>query len=223
MHIRIANMSTALSPALSKKFRFFSFLSMFLLVFVHGYNLNNRYLQPFTFVDEPMTLTAWTEYFLANGLFRFRIPMLFAISGYLFAVYDNKPHKERILKRVRTLLVPYFLWSVIGLLTAVLLANWSWTEAAVYRTHLQPVSKPFSQYGFSDWASALLWPTAFQLWFIRCLFVYNLMYPWLKAGLAKKPWLLFGFFGLLWLSSLGFVLIEGEGLLFFSLGIWLAK
>src|SRR5688500_1276406 len=135
-------MATALSPELSKKFRFFSFISMLLLVFVHGYNLNNRYLQPFTFVEEPMTLTAWMEYFLANGLFRFRIPMLFAISGYLFAWYDEKPHKKRINKRVKTLLVPYFLWSIIGLMTAVLLTNWSWTEAAVYRAHLQPTDKP---------------------------------------------------------------------------------
>jgi fucose 4-O-acetylase-like acetyltransferase len=216
-------MATALPPELSKKFRFFSFLSMLLLVFVHGYNLNDRYLQPFTPVNEPMTLTAWTEYFLANGLFRFRIPMLFAISGYLFAWYDDKPHKERIKKRVKTLLVPYFLWSVIGLATAVVLTNWSWTETAVYSARLQPTNKFFEQYGMADWLYALLWPTAFQLWFIRCLFVYNLLYPWLKAGLAKRPWVLFLFFSLLWLSSLGFVIIEGEGLLFFTLGIWLAK
>ena len=65
----------------SKKFKFFSFLSMVLLVYVHGYNLQNSYLQPFSTVHEPLTVTTFTEYFLANGLFRFRIPMLFIISG----------------------------------------------------------------------------------------------------------------------------------------------
>lgn len=30
----------------SKKFRFWAFISMVLLVFVHGYNLNQGYLQP---------------------------------------------------------------------------------------------------------------------------------------------------------------------------------
>lgn len=73
----------------SRKFRFFSFLSMILLVYVHGYNLNDAYLQPFTLVQEPFTFTAFFEYLTANGLFRFRIPLLFVISGYLFALQDQ--------------------------------------------------------------------------------------------------------------------------------------
>jgi fucose 4-O-acetylase-like acetyltransferase len=79
-----------MSPFLSKKFRLYTFLSMVLLVFVHAYTLNNRYLQPFTTVDEPITFNTFTPYFLANGIFRFRIPMLFLISGYLFTLRDNK-------------------------------------------------------------------------------------------------------------------------------------
>jgi fucose 4-O-acetylase-like acetyltransferase len=93
----------------SQKFRFYSFLSMTLLVFVHGYNLNVRYLQPFTVVDEHLTVNTFLQYFLANGIFRFRIPMLFIISGYLFASRDTKPYGERVKRRLQTLLVPYLL------------------------------------------------------------------------------------------------------------------
>src|SRR4051812_5921802 len=121
-----------MNPFLSKKFRFYSFISMVLLVFVHGYNLHDRYMQPWTVVGEPMNITTFTEYFLANGIFRFRIPMLFAISGYLFALYDEKPHWQRVGKRARTLLLPYLIWSVIGLLIAVLFAQWSVTRDIVY-------------------------------------------------------------------------------------------
>ncbi len=196
---------------------------MVLLVFVHGYNLNNRYLQPFTPVEEAMSANAFAQYFFANGIFRFRIPMLFIISGYLFALHDDQPHKVRIRKRLRTVLLPYFIWSIIGLLIAVVLSQWSATREAVYQTRLQPVNKPFETYTFGNWVSAVLWPTSYQLWFLRCLFVYNLLYPLLLKGISKMPVVLFTVFTLMWLSTFGIVLIEGEGLLFFTLGIWLCK
>ncbi len=212
-----------MNPFLSKKFRFYSFLSMVLLVFVHGYNLHDRYMQPWTLVDEPLNFTTFTEYFLANGIFRFRIPMLFAISGYLFAMHDETPHWQRIRKRARTLLLPYFIWSMIGLLIAVLLANWTVTRDVVYNSHLQPSDKKFGDYSIAEWVSAILWPTSFQLWFLRCLFMYNMLYPWLLKGVSKAPKIIFAIFGFLWLSTFGVILLEGEGLLFFSLGIWLCK
>ncbi len=43
-----------LSAFNSQKFRFWSFISMALLVFVHGYNLNQGYLQPWTIPGEPL-------------------------------------------------------------------------------------------------------------------------------------------------------------------------
>jgi fucose 4-O-acetylase-like acetyltransferase len=105
-----------LSAEVSAKFKFWSFVSMILLVFVHGFNMELRYLQPWTITNEPFTMTGFIEYFLANGLFRFRIPMLFIISGYLYALHDYKPNNQRIGKRSRTLLLPYLLWSAFGLL-----------------------------------------------------------------------------------------------------------
>ena len=212
-----------MNPFLSQKFRFYSFLSMFLLVFVHGYNLHERYLQPWSLVNEDLKFTTFTEYFLANGIFRFRIPMLFAISGYLFALHDEKPFTSRMAKRVKTLLLPYFLWSIIGLLIAVLLTTFPLTRNVVYNTHLQPSDKLFGAYKLEDWFGALLWPTSFQLWFLRCLFFYNLLYPLLLKGINKMPVILFSFFTLLWIVTFGVVLLEGEGLLFFTLGIWLCK
>ena len=212
-----------MNPFLSQKFRFYSFISMALLVFVHGYNLHERYLQPWSLIDEPMNFTTFSEYFFANGIFRFRIPMLFAISGYLFALHDDKPFGQRIRKRVRTLLLPYALWSIIGLLIAVFLAQFDVTREVVYKTHLQPFDKNFAQYKPMDWLAAFAWPTSFQLWFLRCLFMYNLLYPLLVKGVNRIPIILFTFFALLWIVTFGVVFLEGEGLLFFTLGIWLCK
>ena len=89
---------------------------MMLLIYVHAYNLHPRYLQPFTPVQEPLTTGSWLQYFLANGLLRFRIPILFAISGYLFARREGTaPNGLHVWRRMRTLGLPYLLWSLLCL------------------------------------------------------------------------------------------------------------
>ncbi|GAB3302755.1 hypothetical protein [Hymenobacter tenuis] len=121
-----------LNAFMSQKLRFWSLVAMVLLVYVHAYNLHSRYLQPWTPVDEPLSAGTWLQYFLANGLLRFRIPILFAISGYLFAHHDGSaPHKVRVKRRVRTLLlrwlliqVPFQLWFLRSLLVYNLAYPW---------------------------------------------------------------------------------------------------
>jgi fucose 4-O-acetylase-like acetyltransferase len=213
----------------SQKFRFWSFVSMFLLVYVHGYNLNISYLQPWTLTGEPLTLTGFTEYWLANGIFRFRIPMLFIISGYLFAMRDNRPFKDRVVKRVKTLLYPYLLWSAFGLLLTYALESFPGGRDIVSKSHLAQIDDTrtlLHQYhGYEILARWIFFPVSYQLWFIRVLLVYNLSYPFLRwcviHPIVKR--IFFSFALLFWLSTTGLVLVEGEGLLFFSLGIWMQK
>jgi fucose 4-O-acetylase-like acetyltransferase len=215
-----------IQPFISQKFKFYSFLSMFLLVYVHGYNLNDSYLQPFTVVQEPLTFTAFFEYFTANGLFRFRIPMLFAISGYLFALGDEQAFLKRIGKRTKTLLLPYLIWSAFALLLTFLWQQYPITSQAVFNSRLDQFgdNRPYTEIGWKGMLERwLLVPVAFQLWFIRVLFFYNLLYPLLKKAVLKIPKIWFPIAIFLWLSMFGLHFIEGEGLLFFSLGIWLAK
>ncbi len=209
----------------SQKFRFYAFISMVLLVFVHGYNLNDRYLLAFSIVNEPLTFNTFTQYFLANGIFRFRIPMLFIISGYLFAMRDEKPYGERVQKRLRTLFVPYLLWSAIGLTLTVVFEQWALTRDAVAQARLQPFAGiRIDEYSPAQYFIRLIMaPVPFQLWFIRVLLVYNLAYPLLLAAVIRFPKIFFPVAGFLWLSTAGFWFLEGEGLLFFSLGIWLSK
>src|SRR4051812_46632142 len=116
---------------ISQKFRFYSFVCIALLMLVHGYNLQQGYLQPFTTVAEPLTFTTFIEYFLANGALRFRIPMLFIISGYFFARRDHKPYFERIRSRFETLAIPYFIWSAVGLAITFFLQQFPFTAEIV--------------------------------------------------------------------------------------------
>ena len=218
-----------LSAFNSQKFRFWSFISMSLLVYVHGYNLNESYLQPWTLPGEPLTFTSFTEYLLANGIFRFRIPMLFIISGYLFAMRDHKPYKERSGKRVRTLLYPYLTWSAVGLLLTFILELFPYWRNIVASTHIAQIDETrvlIHQYQWYEiLARWIFFPVSYQLWFIRVLLIYNLAYPWLRRCVTHRvaKWVFFPLAILFWLSTTGFIIIEGEGLLFFSLGIWMQK
>lgn len=218
-----------LSEFNSRKIRFWSFTAMFLLVFVHGYNLNINYLQPWTTPGEPLSFTTFTEYFLANGIFRFRIPMLFIISGFLFAMHDYRPYGERTRKRLRTLLAPYLIWSSFGLLLTWLLELHPFTRDIVAGSHIVQIDETrmlLHDYKWYELAGRwILIPVPYQLWFIRVLLIYNIAYPAIRWCVSRRigKWVFFGIAFLMWLSTAGFVLIEGEGLLFFSLGVWMQK
>ena len=213
----------------SRKFKFWSFLSMFLLVFVHGYNLHERYMQPWTIPGDPFNITTFIEYFLANGIFRFRIPMLFIISGFLYALHDVRPYKQRTRKRLRTLLLPYIIWSALGFAFTWFLEIFPYTRDIVAGSNIVRIDDSRMLLHDYHWYEMLgrwlLIPVPYQLWFIRVLLMYNIAYPairWLVTHRIAK-WIFFSIAMLMWLGTIGFVLFEGEGLLFFSLGVWMQK
>lgn len=218
-----------LSASNSQKFKFWSFISMVLLVYVHGYNLNVNYLQPWTLPGEPLSMTGFLEYWLDNGIFRFRIPMLFIISGYLYALNDYRPYKQRTVKRVRTLLYPYLIWSAAGLLLTYLLESFTASRSVVVATHMMQIDSARGLLHQFHWYEAiacwLFFPVSYQLWFIRVLLIYNIAYPALRWCITRPigKWIFFSFVFLLWISTTGLILFEGEGLLFFSLGVWMQK
>jgi len=219
-------MTIQTSRFLSQKFRFYTFVCIALQLLVHGYNLNQTYLQPFTTVDEPLTFTTFFEYFLANGILRFRIPLLFIISGYIYATKDRISYGEQTKKRAITLLIPYLIWSAIGLAITWLWQQHPVTAKAVLDARLDQLgdNRPYDQIG---WAGILLrWvaaPIAFQVWFILALFLYDLLYPVIRMMVLRYtiPWLVITF--LIWAFELSFFVLDGRGLFFFSLGIWLQK
>jgi fucose 4-O-acetylase-like acetyltransferase len=211
---------------LSQKFRFYSFISISLLLFVHGYNLKVTYLEPFSLVSERLTFTSFFEYFLANGILRFRLPMLFIISGYIFAMQDYKPFKERIKRRFKTLIIPYFIWSAFGLLLTYIWQQYPVTAQAVLDSQLDQLgdNRPYAEIGWGGILNRwLLRPVSFQLWFIRSLFFYNLVYPVFRWAITNYPRIWFSLMFLMWLFMFRILFFEGQGMLFFSLGIWLYK
>lgn len=201
---------------------------MVLLVYVHAYNLHPRYLQPFTQVEEPAAWDTVLQYLIANGLVRFRIPILFAISGYLFAFRDDgtTSHATRVRKRVRTLGIPYLAWSAIALLLTIAMEQFEPTRTWVRNAALSPYQPEaffVSQYTLGQWVARWLPdPLAFHLWFLRTLLLLTALYPWLRTAALRWPRTYFGIAGVLWTAGGGVFFIEFEGLLFYTLGVYLA-
>ena len=211
---------------ISQKMRFLTFTSIALLGFVHGYNLRYAYLAPWSTIDEPLTITTFFEFFISNGFLRFRIPILFLISGYLYAQYDTKPYWERTKKRFFTLIVPYLLWSAIGLLITFSFQQIPFTADIVFRAGIDQLgdNRPYTEIGWGGMIYRwLLMPISYQLWFILVLFLYNATYPIFRFMILRFPWIWFLVTGYLWLTFFHIHYLEGQGLFFFSLGIWIQK
>jgi len=179
-----------------------------------------------TLENEPLTFTTFFQYFFSNGFLRFRIPVLFLISGYLYAYYDSRSYAERTKMRFTTLMVPYLLWSAIGLLITFVLQQFPFTADIVFRADVDQMgdNRPYTDIGWDGiilrW---LLVPISFQLWFIFVLFIYNASYPIFRFMIQKVPWIWFFFTGFLWFTLFNARHVEGQGMFFFSLGILLQK
>jgi fucose 4-O-acetylase-like acetyltransferase len=208
---------------ISQKIKTITLMCMVMVVAVHAYNLPERYLQPFSMVQEPLTVNNFLQLLIANGLTRFGVPLFFLISGYLNYPKSGSIYIEAVRKRFRTLVVPYLIWSAFGLLLYWAVQHNDFFWQVTQKANLGSLSDV--KVGDYSWSQMLYrWiiePIPFQLWFIRCLFAYCLLVPLLLRGIDRLwKWKLL-FFALLWFFNIGFYFIEGTGLLFFTLGLML--
>jgi len=101
-----------------------------------------------------------------GGILEWGVPWFYFASGFW---YDAKPRKwnAEILKRARTLLVPYFLLNAIWF-PILFLANWAgWKYLGAERVVDGSAASIIRCLGFNPWA----WPALVPTWFLRALFV----------------------------------------------------
>lgn len=150
--------------------------------------------------------------FVANALF-------FAISGYLFfnkvnAIVDCRP---KIVKRLKTLLIPYLIWNLIFVLWYVVLKI---TPGASSYTNSDMLTKVFGGGFLKALYELFIVPAGFHLWFLRDLIIYVLISPILYLALKHLgKWIPIALFVL---SSIGTIFLPSTiklwGLFFFVLG-----
>ena len=211
-------MEKIMNQYLSRKIKFLSFFAIVGVVYCHAYNYYNRFLQPTTILAEGPTPGAMLQFFISNGLVRFGVPLFFTFSGYLFFLsFDGtlKGYLQKVIKRIRTLLIPFFIWT--GLAGGFLYIVYLNVGLERYRIVYEQISA-LKESGIGIW---LVNSPAFQLWYVSTLFQLVLISPLIYLLVKKCKIVPVVIFGILWALELS-LLINCEGLLFFTLGAYFA-
>ena len=201
----------------SKQFATMSFVSAILIVALHSLGVGND-----------NCCFRWLYRFVHDGLCLVAIPWFFFASGFFAAghIHEEGWWRRAIFKRVRTLLVPFWVWSMVCFAfyvsIAVIIHQVGYDfkgEDALEMLSLKGLLRVLGL----DW-----YDTMNTMWYLRTLFVFVCLSPTLLqlrlAGIA----VLFLFSCLFYvyppnnadLLQLGNNLLSVRGLFYFSFGLW---
>jgi hypothetical protein len=129
-------------------------------------------------------------------------------------------------EKTKSIVVPYVSWTLLVILFFA--AAQSLSVSKQYFTTDFNIIRNFS---VIDWADAFLgkltprapYPLVYQFWFLRDLFILNLMYPMIKYLVDKIPlgYMLITLF--CWVNDVDLRVVSPEVLFFFSLGYYIIK
>lgn len=109
----------------------------------------------------------WIHQFIGNGIAQLTVPYFFLVSGFLLGghVFEKGWYARELLKRVRTLLVPYAIFSLLA-----------WCVSFV--------NDGGSRFDLVDIFGLNLrtWTHLNVLWYVRALFFFALVSPLIIAG-----------------------------------------
>lgn len=200
--------------ALSAKLRLLTFVSLTAVLIRHSYNLDLR------FSDEAASATggivAYIEDFVSIHLTWVVIPLFFAISGYLFfrtLVPTWQGYLAKWRSRLRTLVVPYLLWSAWGIVVYASLQRLPLSRAYFVNNRLDGLPLGYVA------RRLVVDPLPYQLWFLQALIGCVALAPvvyWLVS--RGRRWGLLPL-AVLWLLDVNLgPYLRGEALMFFGLG-----
>lgn len=163
------NKASQMTPYLSDKLKVLSLFSIVLVIYIHMFYTEGIGMPIFEFVST----------FLGGSICAVAVPLFYIISGYLFFLKAKSlvSIKDKMKKRVRTLLIPYLLANTLTFIFYVALNLLSRMNAALNSVVNFKVLDTFN-HGFLLVLSDIYWgPIAFQLWFVRDLMIIVLFSP----------------------------------------------
>lgn len=177
-------------------------------------------------VEEGFSLltSEWNTYeflklLVSQTLVKVAMPVFFVMSGYLFFANVDKLDasicKQKIMRRFKTLLIPYLLWN---LLMAIKLKTFSWSMFWVYWA---PAGIQIDWFGQEQLMTA---PANMPLWFLRDLMIVSLLTPIIYILICKLGYWLMGLLTVLYLSGI-YAFIPGlsaYAVYFFTFGAFLS-
>ena len=110
---------------------------------------------------------------IINFIYSFHMPLFFILSGFTFNKTDS--FTSFIIKKIKTILVPYFCFAIITYLFWLLLGRKFGEDSIIELSVIKPLLGILYSNGGNNWLIFNI-----SLWFLTCLFVVEMIYFFLK-------------------------------------------
>lgn len=193
-------------------FRQLRFPMIVLVTFAHSYG---RVEDSFALLASDWNTYEFLKLLVSQTLVKVAMPVFFIMSGYLFFAnvdkWDVATYKKKILRRVKTLLIPYLIWN---LLMAVKLKTFS---MSMLWSYWNPAGTQIDWFGHEQLMTA---PANMPLWFLRDLMVVSLLTPIIYILVRKFGYWLMAVLTVLYLSGVCAFIpgLSAYAVFFFTLG-----
>jgi fucose 4-O-acetylase-like acetyltransferase len=196
------------------------------VVFIHNTVINEgvNFSDGTQTFDVPLYVAKIKE--LAGAFTSIAVPLFFLISGFL--LYAKEPKfLENLHKKCRTILLPYILWAILVILFLFTAQSFSFTKPYFVNLIVRNFS-PIDWIGvflghFGKFAEPYGNPLVYQFWFLRDLFVLNLLFVIIKKIVDTCPGGTLVLFFTLWIGGINIHIVNSGALLFFTLGYYIVK
>jgi len=207
-------MSSSVNDFISLKIRNISTLSIILVLTIHSQNIYNR-ITGF----EPNNWNYFIQTFIYDGVSRIAVPLFFIISAFFYFGNDQNLFNSYFLiigKKIKTILVPYIVISILSYVLFIIIQAIPY--ARLFFNNQLLIYNNFTEI----FVTIFFKPLAYQLWFLRNLFLLFVIAPVILFLTKKIPYFYILFLLTSWVclnDYIPFYILES--LTFFSFGCYL--
>ena len=188
-----------------------------LVVFVHSFR-DDSLINIQTFSFNSSSIIYFIKDFVSHVICNCAVPGFFLISSVLL-YKKNFKWNENIKKKIKSLLIPYILLNTFWILFYIVFQS-----IPQFSKYFSTESTIIANWNLTDWINAYLgiegYPLLYPLWFIKNLFILNLISPIIKKVCNKIPitFLTIIILAFIWNLKIPFSILSTGSLLYFTIG-----
>lgn len=192
-------------------------IAMFMVIFIHASASVNHEM-----ISEAKWLSDF-KYLISGIISCSAVPIFFMISGMLLFRKDFNWFNN-IKKKLKTLMVPYLIVNILWIMIFLIAY-----QIDVFKQFFFNQDWIIENWGVKQWVDAFVgypkYPMVYPLWFLRDLFILNILSKIIKSVIDKYPKLTFLIMLFLWVINFNtqIFFLQYQAVLFFSLGYYLIK
>ena len=194
-----------------------------MVVFIHSYSENVNFTGECVSFDVPVWLDV-LKYTISQVISRSAVPAFFFLSSY-FLYRKSFSYKQNIVKKIKSLLVPYFILNSFWVFFFYVAQCMPFTNVFFSRSE-----DIVAEWSVSHWICCFIGspskkPLLYPLWFIRDLFVLNLLSTVFDSVVGKIKHISLLVLVLVWLflDSTHVFFLNVQALCFWGIGCYFAK